>query len=117
MGKASRPKPGRLLSPDGLWEVQTNGNHLVILRQGQAESIELNRKLNPVLGPLRFSGDSAYLAVADSTNVHLVDLKHGNVRLLGHPAPVTFSEFSPDNSRLVCASAFANATNSYAYGV
>jgi WD40 repeat protein len=103
LGKATlAPVRGLLTSPDGLWQAQVSGSQVNVCHSQGPAVLTLKRK--PALGPVQFNSRSTRLFAVDGTNVYLVDLARATYRTLLHPHEVTSAEFSPDGSKLVCAS-------------
>jgi WD40 repeat protein len=104
LGKAaSVASPGRLTSPDGRWQVRTNGSTLIFRLRRTRTRIALNLTNTPAL--MGFDDQSRRFFAVDGSYVRLLDLYQSVSHVLKHPRAVTHARFSSDGLKLVCASA------------
>ena len=103
LGKVQkRPVESSLISPNGEWELLPGSPMLVAHRPG-GKRWPL-KELKAIDGLIRFGHKGNSFFTIDGHDVHLVNLRLKRVLILNHPNPVTHAEFSPDDSKLVCAS-------------
>lgn len=89
-------------SPNRRWQLKTDGTRFFVVQEAHAVRIPIPLAHAPSL--TRFDPTSRFFFAVDESTVHLVDLKTHKARALPHPDPVTYADFSPDGSKLVCVS-------------